>query len=141
MALDFDVSELTTTLEELAAIRQACTEAQENAACGGLLAAAWQEEADRLAELLAFLERPQNPAPPVPPKLAAWAIRLSVRAGQLSDFDAHLSAVALETDAAGVFPLLAASEHSGDLASALATTAIYIQALSGRQQGVGEHGG
>lgn len=139
MTLDLGLSEFVPTLEELAAIRQAHTDAQENAASGGLLAAEWREEAARLAELLAFLEA--TPAPPVPPKLAAWAVRLSVRAGQLSDFDAHFSAEALEADAADVFPILAASEHSGDLASALATTAIYIQALSGRQQGVGEHGG
>lgn len=139
MTLDSGLSELAPTLEELAAIRQAHTDAQENAASGGLLAAAWREEADRLAELLTFLET--TPAPPVPPKLAAWAIRLSVRAGQLSDFDSHFAVDAVETDAPDAFPLLAASECSGNLASALATTAIYIQALSGRQQGDEEHGG
>ena len=139
MALDFDVSELAPTLEELAAIRQAHDEARENAASGGLLAAEWQEEADRLAELLTFLET--TPAPPVPPKLIELAVRLSVRAGQLSDYDSHFTADAVETDAPDAFPLLAASECSGNLASALATTAIYIQALSGRQQGDEEHGG
>ena len=75
MALDFEVNELIPTLEELLLIRQTCTEAQENAASGGLLAAAWREEADRLAELLTFLET--TPAPPLPPKLAAWPMRLS----------------------------------------------------------------
>lgn len=140
MALDFDVSELAPTLEELAAIRQACTEAQDNAASGGLLAAEWREEAARLAELLAFLSLPQYPVPPVPPKLAAWAIRLSVRAGQLSDLDAHFSAEALEADAADVFPLIAASEQSGGVASALASAAIYIQALLMRQSGGEGHG-
>lgn len=139
MALDFDVSEFAPTLEELAAIRQAHDEARENAAAGGLLAAEWQEEADRLAELLTFLET--TPASPVPPKFAEWIIHLSVRAGQLSDFDSHFAVDAVETDAPDAFPLLAASECSGNLASALATTAIYIQALSGRQQGDEEHGG
>lgn len=138
MTLDLGLSELVPTLEELLLIRQAQAEAEQNAASGGLLAAEWEEEADRLVELLAFLEAP--PDSPVPPKLAEWAVHLSVRVGQLSDFDAHFSAEALEADAADVFPLLAASEQSGDLASALATTAIYIQALSGRQQGDTEHG-
>ncbi len=140
MTLDFDLAELALTVEELAAIRQAQANAQDNAASGGLLAAAWGEEAGRLADLLAFLSRPQNPAPPVPPKLAAWAVRLSVCAGQLSDLDVHLSAEALEADAADVFPLLAASEYSGELSSALASAAIYIQALLRCQQGGAEHG-
>ena len=139
MALDFELNELIPALEELLLIRQACTEAQENAARGGILAAAWREEADRLAELLTFLET--TPAPPVPPKLSAWAVRLSVRAGQLSDYDSHFVADAVETDAPAVAPLLAASECSGNLASALTSAAIYIQALSGRQQGDEEHGG
>lgn len=138
MALDFELNELIPTLEELLLIRQACTEAQENAASGGLLAAAWREEADRLAELLTFLEA--TPTPPVPPKLAAWAIRLSVRAGQLSDFDSHFAVDAVETDAPDAFPLLAASEQSGDLASALASAAIYIQALLMQQSGGEERG-
>lgn len=140
MQIDFDFAELALTVEELAAIRQACTEAQKNVACGGLLAADWREEADRLAELLAFLSLPQNPAPPVPPKLAAWAIRLSVRAGQLSDLEAHFAVDALEADAPDAFPLLTASECSGDLASALASASIYIQALLRYQQGGAEHG-
>lgn len=139
MTLNLGLSELVPTLEELLLIRQAQAEAEQNAASGGLLAAEWRDEADRLAELLAFLEA--TPTPPVPPKLAAWAIRLSVRAGQLSDFDAHFAAGALEADTPDVFPLLAASECSGNLASALASAAIYIQALSGRQQGDEEHGG
>lgn len=138
MTLDFDLAELALTVEELAAIRQAHTDAQENAASGGLLAAAWREEADRLAELLAFLEA--TPTPPVPPKLAAWAIRLSVRAGQLSDFDAHFSAEVLEADAADVFPLLAASECSGNLASALTSAAIYVQGVLMQQAGGEERG-
>ena len=105
MALDFELNELIPALEELLLIRQACTEAQENAARGGILAAAWREEADRLAELLTFLET--TPAPPVPPKLSAWAVRLSVRAGQLSDLDSHFAVDAVETDAPDAFPLLA----------------------------------
>lgn len=133
MALDFELNELIPTLEELLLIRQACTEAWKTAASGGLLAAEWEEEADRLVELLAFLEAP--PDSPVPPKLAEWAIRLSVRAGQLSDFDAHFSAEALEADTPEVAPLLAASEQSGGAASALASAAIYIQALLMRQSG------
>lgn len=140
MTLNLGLSELVPTLEELLLIRQAQAEAEQNAASGGLLAAAWREEADRLAELLAFLELPQNPAPPVPPKLAEWAVRLSVRAGQLSDFDAHLSAEALETDAADVFPLLVESEHSGDLASALTSASLYVQAVLMQQAGGEEHG-
>lgn len=140
MTLDLGLSELLPTLEELLLIRQAQAEAERNAASGGLLAAAWREEADRLAELLTFLERPQNPAPPVPPKLAAWAVRLSVRAGQLSDFDAHISAAALEADAADVFPLLAVSECSGNLASALASAAIYVQGVLMQQSGGAAHG-
>lgn len=135
MTLDPGLSELAPTLEELAAIRQAHTDAQENAAFGGIVAGDWQEEADRLAELLTFLEHPQNPAPPVPPKLADWAVRLSVRAGQLSDFDAHFAADALETDAADVFPLLAASEQSGDLASALTSASLYVQCVLMQQSG------
>lgn len=138
MALDFDVSELAPTLEEFAAIRQAHTDAQENAASGGLLAAEWQEEADRLAELLTFLET--TPAPPVPPKLSAWAVRLSVRAGQLSDYDAHFVADAVETDAPEVAPLLAASECSGNFASALASAAIYVQGVLMQQAGGEERG-
>lgn len=138
MALDFELNELIPTLEELLLIRQACTEAQENAASGGLLAAAWREEADRLAELLTFLEA--TPAPPVPPKLAAWAIRLSVRAGQLSDFDSHFAVDAVETDAPDAFPLLAASECSGNLASALASAAIYVQGVLMQQAGGEERG-
>lgn len=138
MALDFDVSELAPTLEELTAIRQAHSEAQENAASGGLLAASWGEEAARLAELLAFLEAPT--VPPVPPKLAAWAIRLSVRAGQLSDLEAHFAVDALEADAPDAFPLLAASECSGDLASALASAAIYVQGALMQQAGGEERG-
>lgn len=140
MTLDFDLAEFVLTVEELAAIRQAHTDAQENAASGGLLAAAWREEADRLAELLAFLSRPQDPVPPVPPKLAAWAVRLSVRAGQLSDFDAHLSAEALEADAADAFPLLAASECSGNLASALTSASLYVQGVLTQQAGGEKHG-
>lgn len=140
MALDFELNELIPTLEELLLIRQACTEAQENAARGGILAAAWREEADRLAELLAFLERPQNPAPPVPPKLAEWTVRLSVRAGQLSDYDSHFVADAVETDAPAVAPLLAASECSGNFASALASAAIYVQGVLMQQAGGEEHG-
>lgn len=138
MALDFELNELIPTLEELLLIRQAQAEAEQNAASGGLLAAEWRDEADRLAELLAFLEATSTP--PVPPKLAAWAIRLSVRAGQLSDFDAHLSAEALETDAADVFPLLVESEHSGDLASALTSASLYVQAVL-MQQSCGEERG
>ena len=138
MALDFELNELIPTLEELLLIRQAQAEAEQNAASGGLLAAEWRDEADRLAELLAFLEATSTP--PVPPKLAAWAIRLSVRAGQLSDFDAHLSAEALETDAADVFPLLVESEHSGDLASALTSASLYVQAVLMQQAGGEEHG-
>ncbi len=138
MALDFELNELIPTLEELLLIRQACTEAQENAASGGLLAAAWREEADRLAELLTFLET--TPAPPVPPKLAAWAIRLSVRAGQLSDFDSHFAVDAVETDAPDAFPLLAASECSGNLASALTSAAIYVQGVLMQQAGGEERG-
>lgn len=138
MALDFDVSELAPTLEEFAAIRQAHTDAQENAASGGLLAAEWQEEADRLAELLTFLET--TPAPPVPPKLSAWAVRLSVRAGQLSDLDSHFAVDAVETDAPDAFPLLAASEQSGDLASALTSASLYVQAVLTQQSGGEAHG-
>lgn len=138
MQIDFDLAELALTVEELAAIRQAHTDAQENAASGGLLAAAWQDEADRLAELLAFLEA--TPTPPVPPKLAGWAIRLSVRAGQLSDFDAHFSAEALEADAPDFSPLLAASECSGNLASALVSAAIYVQGVLMQQAGGEGHG-
>lgn len=138
MALDFELNELIPTLEELLLIRQACTEAQENAASGGLLAAAWREETDRLAELLTFLET--TPAPPVPPKLAAWAIRLSVRAGQLSDFDSHFAVDAVETDAPDAFPLLAASECSGNLASALTSAAIYVQGVLMQQAGGEERG-
>lgn len=138
MTVDFGLSELVPTLEELLLIRQAQAEAEQNAASGGLLAAEWREEAARLTELLAFLEA--TPAPPVPPKLAAWAVRLSVRAGQLSDLDAHFSAKALEADAADVFPMLAVSEHSGVLASALTSAAIYIQALLECQQGGAAHG-
>lgn len=140
MTLDFDLAELALTVEELAAIRRACTEAQENAASGGLLAAAWREETDRLAELLAFLELPQNPAPPVPPKLATWAVRLSVRAGQLSDYDSHFAADAVETDAPEVALLLAASEQSGDLASALTSASLYVQAVLTQQSGGEAHG-
>lgn len=140
MTVDFGLSELVPTLEELLIIRQVCTEAQENAASGGLLAAAWREETDRLAELLAFLELPQNPAPPVPPKLAEWAVRLSVRAGQLSDFDSHFAAGALEADTPDVFPLIAASECSGNLASALASAAVYVQGVLMQQAGGEERG-
>lgn len=138
MTVDFGLSELVPTLEELLLIRQTYTEAEQNAASGGLLAAEWRDEADRLAELLTFLET--TPAPPVPPKLAEWAIRLSVRAGQLSDLDSHFAADAMETDAPDAFPLLAASECSGNLASALTSAAIYMQALSGHRQGGAEHG-
>lgn len=138
MALDFELNELIPTLEELLLIRQACTEAQENAASGGLLAAAWQDEADRIAELLAFLEA--TPTPPVPPKLAGWAVRLSVRAGQLSDLDSHFAADAVETDAPDAFPLLAASECSGNLASALVSAAIYVQGVLMQQEGGEERG-
>lgn len=139
MTLDFDLAEFALTVEELATIRRAYDEARENAASGGRLAEDWREEADRLAELLTFLET--TPAPPVPPKLAGWAVRLSVRAGQLSDFDSHFAAGALEADTPDVFPLLAASEQSGGVASALASAAIYIQSLSGHRQGGAEHGG
>ncbi len=138
MALDFELNELIPALEELLLIRQACTEAQENAASGGLLAAAWQDEADRIAELLAFLEA--TPTPPVPPKLAGWAVRLSVRAGQLSDLDSHFAADAVETDAPDAFPLLAASECSGNLASALVSAAIYVQGVLMQQEGGEERG-
>lgn len=138
MQIDFELNELVPTLEELAAIRQAHDEARKIAASGGLLAAAWREETDRLAELLTFLET--TPAPPVPPKLAAWAIRLSVRAGQLSDLDAHFAVDALETDAADVFPLLAASECSGNLASALTSASLYVQGVLTQQAGGEEHG-
>lgn len=138
MALDFELNELIPALEELLLIRQACTEAQENAASGGLLAAAWQDEADRIAELLAFLEA--TPTPPVPPKLAGWAVRLSVRAGQLSDLDPHFAADAVETDAPDAFPLLAASECSGNLASALVSAAIYVQGVLMQQEGGEERG-
>lgn len=138
MTLDFDLAEFALTVEELAAIRQAHGEAQENAASGGPLAASWGEEAARLAELLAFLEAPT--APPVPPKLAAWAIRLSVRAGQLSDLEAHFAVDALEADAPDAFPLLAASECSGDLASALTSASLYVQAVLTQQSGGEAHG-
>ena len=138
MALDFELNELIPALEELLLIRQACTEAQENAASGGLLADAWQDEADRIAELLAFLEATSTP--PVPPKLAGWAVRLSVRAGQLSDLDSHFAADAVETDAPDAFPLLAASECSGNLASALVSAAIYVQGVLMQQEGGEERG-
>lgn len=138
MALDFELNELIPTLEELLLIRQAQAEAEQNAASGGLLAAEWRDEVDRLAELLAFLEAMTTP--PVPPKLAAWAIRLSVRAGQLSDFDAHFAAGALEADTPDVFPLLAASECSGNFASALASAAIYVQGVLMQQAGGEERG-
>ncbi len=138
MTLDLGLSELAPTLEELLLIRQAQAEAEQNAAAGGLLAAEWREEAARLAELLAFLEA--TPAPPVPPKLSAWAIRLSVRAGQLSDFDAHFSAEALEADTPDVFPLLAASESSGNFASALTSASLYVQAVLMQQSGGEGHG-
>lgn len=138
MTLDFDLAEFALTVEELAAIRQAHDEARKNAALGGRLAVSWREEADRLAELLTFLET--TPAPPVPPKLAAWAIRLSVRAGQLSDFDSHFAVDAVETDAPDAFPLLAASECSGNLASALASAAIYVQGVLMQQAGGEERG-
>lgn len=138
MALDFELNELIPTLEELLLIRQAQAEAEQNAASGGLLAAEWEEEADRLVELLTFLET--TPTPPVPPKLTAWAIRLSVRAGQLSDFDAHFAAGALEADTPDVFPLLAASECSGNFASALASAAIYVQGVLMQQAGGEERG-
>lgn len=138
MTLDPGLSELAPTLEELAAIRQAHDEARENAASGGIVAGDWQEEADRLAELLAFLKA--TPTPPVPPKLAEWAVRLSVRAGQLSDFDAHFSAEALEADTPDFSPLLAASEQSGDLASALTSAYLYVQCVLMRQSGGEGHG-
>lgn len=138
MTLDLGLSELAPTLEELLLIRQAQAEAEQNAAAGGLLAEEWREEAARLAELLAFLEA--TPAPPVPPKLSAWAIRLSVRVGQLSDFDAHFSAEALEADTPDVFPLLAASESSGNFASALSSASLYVQAVLMQQSGGEEHG-
>lgn len=138
MTLDLGLSELAPTLEELLLIRQAQAEAEQNAAAGGLLAAEWREEAARLAELLALLEA--TPAPPVPPKLSAWAIRLSVRAGQLSDFDAHFSAEALEADTPDVFPLLAASESSGNFASALTSASLYVQAVLMQQSGGEGHG-
>ena len=140
MTVDFGLSELVPMLEELLLIRQAQAEAEQNAASGGLLAAAWREEADRLVELLAFLSLPQNPVPPVPPKLAEWAIRLSVRAGQLSDLDSHFAADAMETDAPDAFPLLAASECSGNLASALASAAVYVQGVLMQQAGGEERG-
>lgn len=133
MTLDFGLSELMPTLEELLLIRQACTEAWETAASGGLLVAEWEEEADRLVELLAFLEAP--PDSPVPPKLAEWAVRLSVRAGQLSDLDAHFSADALEADTPDVFTLQAACEQSGDLASALTSASLYVQCVLMQQSG------
>lgn len=138
MQIDFDLAELALTVEELAAIRQAHDEARENAALGGRLAVSWREEADRLAELLTFLEAPN--VPPVPPKLAEWAIRLSVRAGQLSDLDSHFAAGALEADTPAVAPLLAASECSGNFASALASAAIYVQGVLMQQAGGEEHG-
>lgn len=138
MTLDFDLAELALTVEELAAIRQAHDEARENAASGGLLAAEWREEADRLAELLTFLET--TPAPPVPPKLSAWAVRLSVRAGRLSDLDSHFAAGALEADTPDVFPLIAASEQSGGVASALTSASLYVQAVLTQQSGGEAHG-
>lgn len=138
MALDFELNELIPTLEELLLIRQACIEAQENAVYGGIVAGDWQEEADRLAELLEFLEA--TPTPPVPPKLAEWAVRLSVRAGQLSDYDSRFVADAVETDAPEVAPLLAASEQSGGAASALASAAIYVQGVLMQQAGGEERG-
>ena len=138
MTLDLGLSELAPTLEELLLIRQAQAEAEQNAAAGGLLAAEWREEAARLAELLAFLEA--TPAPPVPPKLSAWAVRLSVRAGQLSDLDSHFAVDAVETDAPDAFPLLAASEQSGDLASALTSASLYVQAVLTQQSGGEAHG-
>lgn len=138
MQIDFDLAELALTVEEFAAIRQAHDEARENAALGGRLAVSWREEADRLAELLTFLET--TPAPPVPPKLAEWAVRLSVRAGQLSDFDSHFAAGALEADTPDVFPLIAASECSGNLASTLASAAIYVQGVLMQQAGGEERG-
>lgn len=133
MTLDLGLSELVPTLEELLLIRQAQAEAEQNAASGGRLAEDWQEEADRLAELLTFLEVPT--APPVPPKLAEWAVRLSVRAGQLSDLDAHFSADALEADTPDVFTLQAACEQSGDLASALTSASLYVQCVLMQQSG------
>ena len=138
MQIDFDLAELALTVEEFAAIRQAHDEARENAALGGRLAVSWREEADRLAEPLTFLET--TPAPPVPPKLAEWAVRLSVRAGQLSDFDSHFAAGALEADTPDVFPLIAASECSGNLASTLASAAIYVQGVLMQQAGGEERG-
>lgn len=138
MTLDLGLSELAPMLEELSAIRQAHDEARENAASGGIVAGDWQEEADRLAELLAFLEA--TPTPPVPPKLAEWAVRLSVRAGQLSDYDSRFVADAVETDAPEVAPLLAASEQSGGAASALASAAIYVQGVLMQQAGGEERG-
>lgn len=138
MTVDFGLSELVPTLEELLLIRQAQAEAEQNAASGGLLAAEWRDEAGRLAELLTFLET--APTPPVPPKLAEWAVRLSVRAGQLSDFDSHFAASALEADTPDVFPLIAASECSGNLASTLASAAIYVQGVLMQQAGGEERG-
>lgn len=64
MTLDFDLAEFALTVEELAAIRQAHDEARKNAALGGRLAVSWREEADRLAELLTFLEAPNVPPCP-----------------------------------------------------------------------------
>ena len=130
-----ELNELAPTADELSCIRQAYAEAQKNASGG--LAAAWKEEAARLAVLLAFLEKPQPSA--VSPKLAEWALRFSVRAGLLSDFDAHLAAEATESGAENAFCLLTESKQSGDIASALASAAIYVCELWRRQGGGATH--
>lgn len=131
-----ELNELAPTADELLCIRQAHAEAQKNASGG--LAAEWKEEAARLADLLAFLEEPQPSA--VSPKLAEWALRFSVRAGLLSDFDAHIAAEATESGAENAFWLLAESRQSGDNASALASAASFVLALYERQTVGAAHG-
>lgn len=130
------LNELTPTADEVSCIRQAHAEAQKNASGG--LAAAWEAEAARLADLLAFLEKPQPSA--VSPKLVEWALRFSVRAGRLSDFDTHIAAEATEIDAENAFRLLAESKQSGDIASALASAASFVLALYERQKVGAAHG-
>ena len=131
-----ELNELAPTADELSCIRQAYAEAQKNASGG--LAAAWKEEAARLAVLLAFLEKPQPSA--VSPRLVEWALRFSIRAGLLSDFDAHLAAEATESDTENAFCLLAEIKRSGNIASALASAASFVLALYERQKVGAAHG-